>query len=105
MNQMPLLTSPQDAQTPSGAWFVGLWFPTPLRDPQDQLCVSSGILAELSALHHTLLLGGTGEEGLEQGWSVAARMWETQLTGGEVLSVYWGKEDISFTLNPTTAGI
>lgn len=88
---MPLLTSPQDAQTPSGAWFVGLWIPTPLRDPQDQLCVSSGIFAELSALHHTLLLGGTGEE--------------TQLTGGEVLSVYWGKEDISFTLNPTTAGI
>lgn len=78
-----------------------MWIPSHLRDPQDQLCVSSGILAELSALHHTLIWVGQGR----RGGSRAARMQDTQLTGGEVFSVYWGKEGISFTLNPTTAGI
>lgn len=84
---MPLLTSSQGAQTtPSGAWFVGLWIPTHPRKPQDQLCASSGILAELSALHHSFW-GALGEGGWQQGWSAAARMQETQLTRGEVLSV------------------
>lgn len=85
---MPLLTSPQGAQTPPpAAWFVDLWIPTHPRDPQDQLCASSWILAELSALHHTLIVGGTRGRGVGQGCSAAARVQETQLTGGEVLSV------------------
>lgn len=65
---MPVLTSPQGAQTvPSGAWIVGLWIPTHPRDPQHQLCASSWISAELSALHPTLVLGGTRGRGLGTG--------------------------------------
>lgn len=97
---MPLLTSPHGAQTtPSGAWSVGLWIPTHPRDPQDQLCASSGFLAELSALHHTLILGGT--RGCQDAGDIAHK-WEGALCG---VPQYWGEAGISSTQNPTTAGI
>lgn len=86
------------------------WIPTHPRDPQDQLCASSGILAELSALPHTLVLGGTGASLSGRGSRAGQLLQDAGDTahtwGGALCGVrqYWGKEGNSSTQTPTTPG-
>lgn len=108
LNPMPHLTSLQ------GTTFWSLFSsacPLP-RDPQDQLCASSGVLTELSTLHHTVILGGTGGRGMGAGpvsccRDAGAAAWDRSQVGRCCLRgpSALGGEGIPPVQNLTTSGL